>query len=732
MLNSPKKICDFAKKVLYGNNLELKLIAPDNFLLESGPGNRDIKINAYDNGQGVSEASQNMAEDYERSWKNSKFDAPLFPGRPENLSFVRPQKSGRSRFPGRALLGDERARGLVLHFFANHELLALELMALALLKWPEAPDGFRGGLVQTMVEEQNHMRLYLGRMQDLKVEFGEAPLNAFFWNSMKDLSSPMEFAAAMSMTFEQANLDFALHYERLFRIEGDVATADIMRRVRLEEIGHIKHGVVWFERWRPKCERLFKEWQETLQWPMTPARAKGMIFDRDGRVSAGLPLEYIDELEVHNQSKGRPPRVFWFNPGCEQEVEAGNLSWTPPKPIQALTADYASLMGFLGHKSDIVVLGQIPSVPFLQSLDRLGFEIPEFVLQKDIQTLVSRKFSRLEPWGWSPVSRKFFEPLVARVIGQNMEADRTPPTAASSIFSKSVAADMRVKMSLDDIVTLRPKTREGVDSALSALRSASPTDMVVFKAPFSASGRGMIRLKNGVMSEKDWTWIKSNIDQHGFILAEPWLDKWVDLSAHVDISRDGAVKFVGFTRFLTDHRGQYQGHILGRQFDDLGAEFLKRWHAKNGWQQTLQQTVTSVGHEAFGLGYTGPLGIDAFVYRSDDDLRLRPLLEINPRWSMGRIALAITPRLAPKRCGLWIHVSVNEAKKIGHSNFSDLVAALDQSHPSIIEAHGLVKTINQGVFSLNDPETAKQSVALLIVGHDLAECSAVVSRQLID
>lgn len=180
MLNSPKKNCDFAKNVLYGNNLELKLIAPEKFLLESGTGHRDSKIKVYDNGQGVSEASPNMADEYARFGLTSKFDAPLFPGRPENLSFVRPQKSGRSSFPGTANLADDRARGLVLHFFANHELLALELMALALLKWPEAPDGFRSGLVQTMIEEQNHMRLYLERMRDLKVQFGEAPLNAFF------------------------------------------------------------------------------------------------------------------------------------------------------------------------------------------------------------------------------------------------------------------------------------------------------------------------------------------------------------------------------------------------------------------------------------------------------------------------------------------------------------------------------------------------------------------------
>ncbi|MEI6399206.1 MAG: DUF455 family protein, partial [Pseudomonadota bacterium] len=140
------------------------------------------------------------------------FLTPALPARTPGLTLDRSKKTGENTFPTRSKLSDGRARGLVLHFFANHELLALELMAVALLKWPDAPEGFRRGLVQTMAEEQNHMRLYLDRMKDLGVEFGEANLNGFFWKCMKDLASPMEFAAAMSMTFEQANLDFALHY----------------------------------------------------------------------------------------------------------------------------------------------------------------------------------------------------------------------------------------------------------------------------------------------------------------------------------------------------------------------------------------------------------------------------------------------------------------------------------------------------------------------------------------
>jgi uncharacterized ferritin-like protein (DUF455 family) len=698
MIITSKTFSAFAELVLSSNDLEDKLRAPDPAISDDG-------LSAL-----------------------AKFRTPELPGRAPGLSLLRPAKSGRSAFPGRSHLGDQRARGFVLHFFANHELLALELMALALLKWPDAPEGFRRGLVQTMIEEQNHMRLYLDRMKDLNVEFGEAPLNAFFWNSMRDLASPMEFAAAMAMTFEQANLDFALHYETLFRSEGDHVTADIMSRVRLEEIGHVKHGVIWFERWRPKCERLFKEWQGSLHWPMTPARAKGLLFDREGRLAAGLPQEFVDELEVHNQSKGRPPRVFWFNPGCEQEIEAGDLSWTPPKAIQALTADYGSLMGLLANKSDIVLVHHMPSVHFLKSLDRLGFDIPEFVLQQDLKTLTARKFTALEPWGWSPASRNFFAPLRPQVLGLDKESDRTPPTAKSSIFSKNIAADLREKMSLNTPATLRPNSMIEAERALDLLRSSSPSDTVVFKAPFSASGRGMIRIKEGGLSPKDSSWISSTIERHGFLLAEPWLDKWIDLSAHIDISKDGAVRFIGFTRFWTDLRGQYRGHVLGRLLDDAGSDVLRLWHSENGWQQTLRDTVTRVGHEAFQMGYYGPLGIDAFIYRSGEGFMLRPLVEINPRWSMGRVALSISSRLGPKRCGLWIHVSANEIKRSGHSNFSALVQALELSHVTEMVTNGLAKIIHQGVFSLNDPASSTQAIALLIVGKDLAECSGILSR----
>src|SRR5690242_15839850 len=126
----------------------------------------------------------------------------------------------------------------------------MELMALVLLRFPEAPFQFRLGLARIIQEEQSHLRLYLSRMKELGVQFGDLPVSDYFWNAMKGLKSPLEFVVQMSLTFEQANLDFSLFFMNAIKKVGDEKTAAVLDRVFREEIGHVKHGLIWFNRWR--------------------------------------------------------------------------------------------------------------------------------------------------------------------------------------------------------------------------------------------------------------------------------------------------------------------------------------------------------------------------------------------------------------------------------------------------------------------------------------------------
>ena len=140
--------------------------------------------------------------------------APRWPARIPELRLGSEEKVS---FPTMASLDDPVERGRVLHFFANHELLAMELMALALLRFPNAPASFRMGVAQTLIEEQTHMRLYMNRMTELGVAFGELPVSPFFWRCLSGMQTPTDYVVGMSLVFEQANLDFCLHFAKAMK-----------------------------------------------------------------------------------------------------------------------------------------------------------------------------------------------------------------------------------------------------------------------------------------------------------------------------------------------------------------------------------------------------------------------------------------------------------------------------------------------------------------------------------
>src|SRR5579872_432591 len=154
---------DFAERVLFATTLEEKLQSPAD-VTDDSPGLPLI--------------------------------TPSAPGRPAELRF-KAQGSGKADFPGVHRLEREEERGRLLHFFANHELLATELMALALLRFPDAPAAFRRGLYQTLKDEQAHTRLYIERMRECGIHFGELAVSGYFWRVVSNMESPLDYVTRL-------------------------------------------------------------------------------------------------------------------------------------------------------------------------------------------------------------------------------------------------------------------------------------------------------------------------------------------------------------------------------------------------------------------------------------------------------------------------------------------------------------------------------------------------------
>ncbi len=206
-----------------------------------------------------------------------EFSLPALPGRAGRIKFSDKQ----IKFPKAPHLHETEKKAIALHSFANHELLAIEMMAAALLVYPHVTDEdvrFKRGILSALRDEQKHLGLYIKRLNELGFEFGDFPLNDFFWRQMPKLKTPAQYTAVMSLTFEAANLDFAQYYAGVFRSYGDFETAKILDIVLEDEISHVAFGSHWMKRWREDKE-LWDYYMTSLPFPMTPARSKGIGFD---------------------------------------------------------------------------------------------------------------------------------------------------------------------------------------------------------------------------------------------------------------------------------------------------------------------------------------------------------------------------------------------------------------------------------------------------------------------
>lgn len=252
---------EWATRILSADTLEEKLLVPD-VLTDHAPG-----------------------------------DPLLFsePVRPSGMQFQKHTR--KEKLPALHELRHPDKRAICLHRFGGHELLAVEIMAHALLAFPDAPKHFRKGIANTLREEQEHVRLYMQRMQAMGLQFGDLPLYRHFWAYVPHLTCPMRYLSVMSLTFEMANLDFAPLYKEAFAKAGDQLCAALMQRILEDEVSHVGFGIHWLKKFKAKEESPWEAWKSHLPPLMTPKRAKGVIFNEDPRRRAGVPEEWIENLK---------------------------------------------------------------------------------------------------------------------------------------------------------------------------------------------------------------------------------------------------------------------------------------------------------------------------------------------------------------------------------------------------------------------------------------------------
>ena len=103
------------------------------------------------------------------------------PARPPGMGFKERKK--KEKLPPFHDHFDPDKRAICLHRFAGHELLAVEIMAYALLRFPQVPSSLRRGIAHTLKEEQRHVELYRKELKRFGLDLGDLPLYPPFLGS---------------------------------------------------------------------------------------------------------------------------------------------------------------------------------------------------------------------------------------------------------------------------------------------------------------------------------------------------------------------------------------------------------------------------------------------------------------------------------------------------------------------------------------------------------------------
>ena len=265
----PMILRSFAERVLFSDVLEMKLRRIDEPLTDDDPG------------------------------KTLRVERPT---RPANLQFAARKKA--PAMPRAESLKVPAKRAVAHHVMANHELQALEVMAMVLLAFPDAPTEFRLGLGRIMTDEQRHTRMHAQRCEELGLRFGDLPVNSWIWRKAQEYHLTLEYVAGLPLVLEGANLDHTTEFEQYFRTAGDLRSAAIMRAIHRDEIRHVEFGMTWLRRLKPAELSDWDAWTGALHWPIRPSKARGDLFQLESRLQAGMTIDFIDRLLEFREETG--------------------------------------------------------------------------------------------------------------------------------------------------------------------------------------------------------------------------------------------------------------------------------------------------------------------------------------------------------------------------------------------------------------------------------------------
>ncbi|GAB5444654.1 MAG: hypothetical protein Fues2KO_50030 [Fuerstiella sp.] len=363
-------------------------------------------------------------------------------------------------------------------------------------------------------------------------------------------------------------------------------------------------------------------------------------------------------------------RLLFPNLTFEEEL-AGHVR-SPSAATRQISSELAPLMLHLADDEDRLITDDRLEWPrHLQHLNARTIRVAQAArMAATSQTTPVQQFV---PWGWSEVafetarqcgitaeSKIVAAQSVARVNGRDFNAQLDPVLGAATAdwpFMKDGQATFgRVCQDL-----------AGWQRAVDRLASGG-YERVVTKPQFAHAARNRLLTGTEDLNTQQRSWVLKQLQTPGMVYVEPWVDvqHQAGLQFQIEVrASDSAaadISIVARTGLLTDRGGRYRGTLLWPHPVSADCELMRAFDDE--WEDSVSFGA-EVCRLAFEAGYRGPLGIDAFSFRTPDGTSgCRPCNDINARWTMGRVAVALRRHCTSDETAIWLHAEVRQIESI--------------------------------------------------------------------
>lgn len=328
------------------------------------------------------------------------------------------------------------------------------------------------------------------------------------------------------------------------------------------------------------------------------------------------------------------PRLFLGNFEFEHRLAAPGRQL--PAKLQRLNAELATSWLAIADDGDYLWTPEPIDPKFFDEATTNG--LPRVIPIASLQDVPAGV--ECIPWGWTDDIRKLCD---SHGWIRNDPPDHTVRAANSRRLSSELEQEWRVGPPFSGEAT-------SLDQIERYIALHDTDSRWVIKAEFGMSGRERL-LGSGIPQGADRSWIEKRLNANGIVFFEPWVSKISEVGIQIDIPREGEPHLLEVVPMIADERGQYSGSRLPSLVTEQTHVVLR----PSDWGLAIDIALQAA-RRIQDLGYFGPLGIDAMQYQDENgQLHVRPLQDINARYTMGRLSLGFRKLLQPVEYAEWLH-----------------------------------------------------------------------------